>query len=157
MILGCIDCSRRVCSTLRKSSNRSPTNFNILVKLKTAQTIHLFQTKVLYSQNIIMIDSVSRVSAIQRWVPSFCKVTSKNPFKSLNSGKHMENAVFSATIWFVKLHNLFLIDSISSSIVKPHCHMKTCSCYLIYSKLTFQNEGTFIQVLMETWRIVCWL
>ena len=36
--------------TLGKSSNRSTRNFDILVKLKTVQTIPLFQAKVLYNR-----------------------------------------------------------------------------------------------------------
>ena len=36
--------------TLGKSSNRSPRNFDILVKLKTVRTIPLFQAKVLYNR-----------------------------------------------------------------------------------------------------------
>ena len=36
--------------TLGKSSNRSPRNFDILVKLKTVRTIPLFQAKVLYKR-----------------------------------------------------------------------------------------------------------
>ena len=37
--------------TLGKSSNRSPRNFDILVKLKTVRTIPLFQAKVLYNRD----------------------------------------------------------------------------------------------------------
>ena len=37
--------------TLGKSSNRSPRNFDILVKLQTVRTIPLFQAKVLYNRD----------------------------------------------------------------------------------------------------------
>ena len=36
--------------TLGKSSNRSPRNFDILVKLETVRTIPLLQAKVLYNR-----------------------------------------------------------------------------------------------------------
>ena len=133
--------------TLGKSSNRSPRNFDILVKLKSVRTIHLSQAEVLYNRGNFPkyhYDlSISRICiTIQRQVPSFCKVRSKkhlNHLKVENIRKtqfsQQKSGLSNYTIYFYSKNN------ISSSFIKPHCHLKNYS---------FQNEGTFVRVLMET-------
>ena len=121
--------------TLSKSSNRSTRNFDILVKLETVRTIPLFQAKVLYNRGNFPkyhYDlSISRICiTIQNRYPH--SVKSKIKKKHLNHLKE-EN------IWKTKFSQqkpglsnytnyFYSKNNISSSFIKPHCHLKNYSC-----------------------------
>ena len=96
-----------------KSSNKSTRNFYILVKLKSVRTILYFKQRYciieVISPNIIMIYQFPEcVSQYKDRYPHSVKSEVKKAFKSLESRKNMENAVFSAKVWFVQLRYLFL-------------------------------------------------
>ena len=98
----------KIVCTLRKSSNRSPGNFNISAKLSNIQTMILFQRKVLYTRskfsNYYCDPPIYPVSTAKiRRVPLFVTTHQSIPFIWLKTGQMTKTLLFLTNGSFMKL------------------------------------------------------